>query len=397
LVDPCGAKNASRRWGGRVNGASAAVTDDDGHFRMLLTEDFLAIDVEVTAHGYPGTVAALLAPGESLHRITVPSGTMVTGQLLLQGQPQPGQSVAVVQVNRGRFDRIFIKAVMATTDDDGRFQFKALPASEPYAIFSPVGKGVTGPVLPTMMFEAKENNATRDLGALDLVPGLTLAGRLQMTDGTKIPEGIQLTLDRLPAWDLIKVPTDKDGCFRIESLPPETYKVSLRGGEILLDEPRSTYQILDTRSFGFRLTESCIDLVIPIRHWRKGEAPLRRQVGPSTDTRGNQTLSGKVVDRNGAPVSGIKLGPYLVRGGRVKEKTTTTQADGTFTIGNLPDEPIELMFYDQSAFGYPNGVIYSGGADKLVLYPGRVRPQRNQSDIHIVFDPELTTPPVDLQ
>ena len=223
LVYPCGAKTAKRRWGGRVDGAKAVVTDDDGRFRMLLTEDFVAVDVEVTAHGYPGATAEQLRPGEDSHTITVPSGTSVTGRLTFRGRPGVDRSVAVVQVNRGRSDRIFVKAVLGTTDDAGRFEFNALPADEPYAIFTPVGSGVTGPVLATTLFNAMADGATYDIGELQLRPGLTIAGHLQTTDDTEIPDEVRLTLGRMPAWDLIEVPVDTAGSFRIENLPPETY------------------------------------------------------------------------------------------------------------------------------------------------------------------------------
>ena len=362
---------------------------------MLLTEAFIGIDLRVTAHGYPGAVADLLSPGENRHQISVRPGTNVKGRLLHHRQPQAGQPVAVVQVNRSRSDRVFIKAVVTTTDDDGRFEFTALPASEPYAIFSPVGPGVTGPVLPTTLFNAKVDKATRDLGELDLVLGLSLAGRLQMTDGTKIPEGIRLVLDRMPAWDLIEVPTDRDGAFHIENLPPETYEISLVADAAVLNEPRSTHQILGTRSFGLRLTNSCSDLTIPLRRLNGGAEPERRS-GPSGRFTGNQTLSGVVVDRNNEPVAGVKITPRL-RGGFVRGRTTVTKKDGSFTIKELPDESIELMFHNPRAYAYPAGITSSGAPGWFILYPGSIRPQQGQSDIRIVFDPELTTPPVNLE
>jgi hypothetical protein len=57
----------------------------------------------------------------------------------------------------------------------------------------------------------------------------------------------------------------------------------------------------------------------------------------------------------------------------------------------LPNEPVDLMFYDPDAFHYPDK--YGGGT---ILYPGRVRPELNQSNIRIILDTTLPTPPVDL-
>ena len=197
LIGPYGAKTSDRRWCGRV-GAHPAVTDDKGRFRMRLMEDYLGVDLQVTAFGYAGTIAELLTPGESSHTVSVPSGTTVRGRLTFMNAPVAGRPVAVVQVNRGRQDVVFVKAVLATTASDGSFQFQALPADEPYAVFSPVRLGVDGPVLETTLFSAGKDNATRDLGTLTLVPGLTLEGEIRMSrEGNTLPSPLS-KLNRNP-------------------------------------------------------------------------------------------------------------------------------------------------------------------------------------------------------
>ncbi len=397
LVEPSGAKTAEQRWGGGAVG-TAAVTDDDGCFRMLLKQDFDAIDVLVTAYGYPGAIAKLLRPGEESNTIAVSTGTSVTGQLTFRGLPSGNQSIAVVQVNVGRSDRIFIKAVMTTTDHDGRFIFNALPADESYAIFTPVGSGVTGPVLTTTLFKAAADGATRDLGKLPLFPGLTLAGHFRSTDETEIQGGIRMALGRIPAYfDLIEVDVDADGSFRIENLPPETYKISFRGENFVLDERQCTYQVLGRTSIGIRITDPRTDVEIPIRRQQEADTPSPSQYRQSDETSGNQTLSGQVVSRNNSSVGGIEISPRFLNGGLIQGKETKSDTQGRFTIRNLPDEPIALWFFDQSAYGYPYGITNQGTEGQMVLYPGEVCPQQNQSDIRVVFDPELTTPPMDLQ
>lgn len=72
LVSPYGAKTEERRWWGRVTGATSGVTDNAGRFRIVITEPYVAIDLQVTAFGYAGAIASLLTPGETQHSITLP-------------------------------------------------------------------------------------------------------------------------------------------------------------------------------------------------------------------------------------------------------------------------------------------------------------------------------------
>ncbi len=121
----------------------------------------------------------------------------------------------------------------------------------------------------------------------------------------------------------------------------------------------------------------------------------------STFQPGQQTLSGKVVDANNKPIAGIRITLRSVSGARIPShfyigdrlKSTSARSgpDGGFKLTNLPDEPIELSFSRPGAYGYP-----IGKAGKSVLYPGRLRPELNQTDIRVLFDPTLTTPPIDL-
>jgi hypothetical protein len=136
LVQPHGAKTSSRRWWGRVEGVDPTVTDEKGYFEMVLPKDFLAVDIRITGHGYCGEQIDLLEPGSDPVTIEVRKGAGVTGRLVHQGQPVPGMSVAVVQLERGVTDGIFIAAVGDVTNDSGEFEFHFLPPDQRYCIYS---------------------------------------------------------------------------------------------------------------------------------------------------------------------------------------------------------------------------------------------------------------------
>lgn len=395
LVSPAGAKTNKSRWRGGAR-AQPAVTDDTGQFRMYLEEDYLGVDLEVTAYGYPGAIVELLAPGETAHSIRLPSGVTVSGRLTFMDAPAAGRPVAVVQVNRGRQDIIFVKAVSTTSAEDGSFQFQALPANDQYAIFSPVALAVEGPAIQTALFSVGKDGTTRDLGTLHLVPPLTLAGRLELTDKeASLPPDVRVTLARMPAWDQIEARVAADGRFCFANLPPESYEVRISNDELEIIHCRLNYQLVWPSSAAVRLASSLTDLVIPVQIVAQDDAePDKTATGTRAEAVGQQVLSGKVVDRQGEPVAKIHVSAYLLRNGvscTGRRARTSSREDGTFVLGDLPNEPVGLYLSDSRAFGYP-----VGDYGKLVLYPSRVPVVMNQNDIHVVFDPSLREPPPNL-
>ncbi len=96
-----------------------------------------------------------------------------------------------------------------------------------------------------------------------------------------------------------------------------------------------------------------------------------------------QQLSGMVVDPDGKLVADVQVsarlasGRMLARPLRGPPPWSKTDSDGRFTLGNLPDEPVQLMAYRAQP---------GGGR---IRYPAYALPPLNARDIRIVLDPRL--------
>ena len=262
LVAPSGAKMAGRRWYGSVD-VEPAVCDSEGRFALLLPDKYDCVDVEVFADGYAGEAAKLLSPRKEPHKIVVPTGTRVVTRVVHEGKGVPGVRIAVVQTYRSP-EGFFIKAVERVSDEQGKLTFDCLPASQEYAIFTVVGAGPQDLVLTTKKFLAHGNGQERDLGDLKLTRPLTLAGKVELPAGAKLPANARLAFGRDPAWDLISIPIAEDGGFSLAGIPPETYTVHLAIPGMTFDTSRLGYQVIEAGSFGIRVNESVSDLRIPL-------------------------------------------------------------------------------------------------------------------------------------
>jgi hypothetical protein len=267
LVEPLGGQTASRRWWGPVD-VDSTVSDHEGKFTLDLPTGLNGLDIRVHADGYCSVQSDLVPPGPQLLPIQMDQGATVRGKLVHGGKPVSNMSIAVVQINRGPQDGIFIAAMGDVTRDDGSFEFKCLPPNQQYVLYSVVGdarRTENAYVLTTKKFMAPSSGKTRDLGTHSVTSPIAIRGQVVEVNDSPLPPNTKIIFGRDPAWDLISVPVQADGRFEIKGLPPETYEIGLsdRGLELVADKMR--YQILSPTSFGMHVTKSVDDLVISVK------------------------------------------------------------------------------------------------------------------------------------
>jgi hypothetical protein len=71
------------------------------------------------------------------------------------------------------------------------------------------------------------DGSTKEVGDLELRPGVRLTGRVVLSDGQPVPQNTRLFVGREAAWDSRNVLLNPDGTFDLAGIPPESLSLSL--------------------------------------------------------------------------------------------------------------------------------------------------------------------------
>ena len=268
LVTPYGAKTSERRWWGSLPGVDAAsVTDDEGHFVVTSRDPKLGLDVEVTAPGFAINPGKLFPLDGQRHEIRLQRGATVLGSLLWEGKGVASRAVGIVQ--RDRSSGQFVGEVTLATDEQGQFVFPNLQTNQSYVLYTLCSGAKDEPVLKQRTIDTGANHTDVDVGDLELVAGLTLAGRAELPSGTELPADAKLRLSRDLAWDWCEVALQPDGSFVARGLPPEVLTVGVTAPGFTLDTSRLRFQPVGENRFALRLRKERQEIVIPLRTQRQ--------------------------------------------------------------------------------------------------------------------------------
>ncbi|MBN9524345.1 hypothetical protein J0H58_38495 [bacterium] len=216
-LDPYGFKTPS--WSGFKRGIldPVAVTDRDGRFLLTSAEPVEYAVLRVEARGLAGRLTPQLPAGGG-HVITLTAGAFLAGRVVRDGKAVPG-AVLGVGMTQESHDQYQHHDTIAA-DKDGRFLFSNVPPGAEYFVYGLQNTLPGEQVIPATRVRAGADGTTTELGVLAPRPGLTLAGRIHLSDGRPLPEKTRLTVSRDGMRDSRTVEPAADGRFEVRGLPP---------------------------------------------------------------------------------------------------------------------------------------------------------------------------------
>ena len=232
VVNPVGVEINEHSIIGTVPGLDPlAVTNANGEFDLVYANSakrmLLSIEARTLAPKF-----VVLATGPNRQTIELSKGATIHGRLVKDGTPVGNAEVGLIGQTRGGFaDQLKIvgtpySEMRVGTQDDGSFTLSNVPPQINWFVYakmeSVATRGATEPKPCTTSLPGDSVN----VGNLELLPGHQFQGRVLLSDGKSIPDGMRIIISSDQVWDSQTAVLDKDGRFSFIGLARGKYSLS---------------------------------------------------------------------------------------------------------------------------------------------------------------------------
>jgi hypothetical protein len=142
----------------------------------------------------------------------------------------------------------FFPEARIATQSDGRFEFANVAVPNNWFLYAKMdsiaSKGATVPVSCHTI-----DGDDIDVGDIHVMPGRRVRGRVILTDGKRIADGMQIRIDSQEAWDSQAVSLRPDGRFEFQNVPTGDYSLSasVEGYHMSIRNPNLSRRTIDGR------------------------------------------------------------------------------------------------------------------------------------------------------
>ena len=208
-----------------------AVTNDKGEFEVTYAEPaskmLLLLEARRMAPRF-----VVLPTGATRETIPLHEGAVIRGRLVANGKPVGGAEIGLIARERGGFgaDLSIVGNAYAEmrigTQEDGSFAITGVPSRREWYVYgkmeSIASRGATDPVLCT----TTRDRELVDIGEIQIKPGHRLQGKVVLSDGKAIPEGMRIIIGFDQVWDSQTAILGADGHFQVVGLPSGKYSIN---------------------------------------------------------------------------------------------------------------------------------------------------------------------------
>jgi hypothetical protein len=222
---------------GTIKGLEAvAVTNPGGEFELAYSQEASGILVRVEARGMATKVIAI-PTGAERKTISVSDGALIRGRLMDQGKPVASAEIGLFPRNRGGFgaDLKIIgspyEEVRIGTQEDGSFVIPNVPAPVDWYVYGKMESIAALGATPPVECATKSDQQEVNIGDIQIQPGHHVRGKVTLSDGSALPDGMRITINATKGFDSQTVIIGQNGSFDFASLPTGDYEIftSVRG------------------------------------------------------------------------------------------------------------------------------------------------------------------------
>jgi len=164
--------------------------------------------------------------------VAVSEGAVIRGRLVADGKPVGGAEIGLIARDRGGFGANLdivgnpYSEMKVGTQEDGSFALTNVPSPVEWYVYGKMeslgSRGATEPVLCA----TTEDKEQVDVGDIQVKPGHRLRGRVILSDGKPIHDGMRMLINSDRAWDTQTATLRSDGHFEFVGLAVGGYSIS---------------------------------------------------------------------------------------------------------------------------------------------------------------------------
>jgi protocatechuate 3,4-dioxygenase beta subunit len=209
-----------------------AVTDPNGDFELLFEKPAKRILVSVEARTLALKFVTLVT-GPQRQTIELAKGATVKGRLVQDGKPVADAEIGLIGQKLGGFGPALsvvgdpYPEMRVGTQQDGTFMISDVPTGVQWFVYAKMESVATRGASEPKPCMTTRSTEMVDVGEISLRAGYHLAGRVVLTDGKSVPDGMRLMLASQRVRDSQTALLDKEGRFTFLGLPPGNYSISL--------------------------------------------------------------------------------------------------------------------------------------------------------------------------
>jgi hypothetical protein len=213
-----------------------AVTNKAGEFEISYNKPAIKVLLLVEARGFAPKLFNQLSTGLDRHLLTITDGANLRGRLIDRGKPVAGAQIGLVPRKRLmgaelKLDGDPYDEMRIGTQSNGTFVFTNVPVPVEWYIYgkmeSIAERGATIPIECVTKTDGEDLN----IGDIQINPGHRLRGKVVLSDGKSIADGMRVSISADRAWDTQTILLKRDGSFEFIGLASGKYQVfaSVRG------------------------------------------------------------------------------------------------------------------------------------------------------------------------
>ena len=216
---------------GTVEGLEpVAVTNPKGEFELAYSQKATGMVLLVEARGMATKLIAV-PTGTERETITVSDGAVIRGRLVNHGKPVAGAELGLIARNRGGYGgnlKIYgnpFAEIRIGTQDDGTFVIPNVPVGVDWYVYGKMESiAALGATDPVECATARDGEEVK-VGDIPIHAGHRLRGKVTLSDGAAMADGMRVTISADRAWDSQTAMIGRDGSFEFAGLPTGKYQI----------------------------------------------------------------------------------------------------------------------------------------------------------------------------